>query len=343
MSPRLVFWMLVVLGFVLVFAVLFALLDFLLWLGLRAFLSPRALRTIFCVVDAGLLLWLVGAVLVGHYHTRLQVEVARVEVRSPRLPHSFDGLRVAHISDFHIDSFDTISDRPFMDKLADILRSERPDLICFTGDLVTIASPEARPWRDALARLAAQEDVPVFAILGNHDYADYVREADESWRTADRDHLRRMLTAAGWQLLDNRSTLLRRGGDSIAIVGVGNIGEPPFATYGNLDTAMQDVGGRAVADSMFTLLLSHNPVHWRTEIVPQTHIDLTLSGHTHAMQLRLFGWSPSAFRYPEWAGLYREGDQYLYVNTGLGCTGPRVRIGVPPEVTILTLRSEGVQ
>ena len=336
MSSRLLFWAFVVLMFALVFAIAFGILDLIIWGVMRWFASGRTIRNVCISLDAALLASLVIAVVVGHYHTRYVVDVNRVEVSSPRLPAAFDGLRVAHISDFHLDSFDAGQDDAFMQRLADSIFAAEPDIICFTGDLVTISSVEARPWRSMLARLASHPNIPVFTIMGNHDYADYVAGRDEVWREADRDNLRRTQTDAGWLMLDNASATMSRGGEKIAIVGVGNIGEPPFTTYGNLPRAMQGID----ADSTFTILLSHNPMHWRSEVLPDTPIDLMLAGHTHAMQMRVFGWSPAAFRYKEWGGLYREGQQYLYVNTGVGCTGPRVRIGVPPEVTIIILRHE---
>ena len=143
----------------------------------------------------------------------------------------------------------------------------------------------------------------------------------------------------------------------IALIGVENIGEPPFSTYGDLDRAMTPIGGIHAADSLFSVLLTHNPTHWRKEVLPRTHIDLSLAGHTHATQLKIGSWSPARWKYSEWIGLYdarqqseeptqpypeyQEGNpQYLYINTGIGCVGPRVRIGVPPEISIMVLRKE---
>ena len=204
--------------------------------------------------------------------------------------------------------------------------------------------------------------VPVYSILGNHDYADYVRGFDQQRRNTDIDSLILIQEEAGWHMLKNNCVTLSSplndlASQYIALIGVENIGEPPFSTYGDLDRAMTPIGGIHAADSLFSVLLTHNPTHWRKEVLPRTHIDLSLAGHTHATQLRIGSWSPAKWKYDEWMGLYdashrsdapslpypeyQEGNpQYLYVNTGIGCVGPRVRIGVPPEISVLVLRKE---
>lgn len=285
---------------------------------------------------------------VAHNYTRLQVEVKHASISSEKLPTSFEGFKVAQLSDFHINSFNAEKDSQFFQDLVEQLKAQHPDIITFTGDLVTIRSAEAIPFRHALAKLTQETGIPIYSILGNHDYADYMRSFDDQRRHRDVDSLITLQQEAGWTMLNNASTYIYNnvengemqklhGRDSILLVGVENIGEPPFSVYGNLDQAMADAGGIHAADSTFTLLLSHNPIHWRSEVLTRTNIDLTLSGHTHAMQFRIGNWSPSKWKYPEWMGLYQEKKQYLYVNTGIGCVGPSVRIGVKPEITILTL------
>ena len=280
------------------------------------------------------LLLIVSNVLYGHYVTRLRININNVEVASPRVPEAFDGFRIAHISDFHIDSFDAKKDMKFVEEIVERILAEKPDIICFTGDIVTIRSAQLIPFRQALKKLASS-DIPVYSILGNHDYADYVWDFDEERREKDRDSLRMIQREVGWRLLDNDCEWIRRGNDSILIAGVGNIGEPPFSTYGNLDEALQKGGD--ISDDDFIVLLSHNPSHWHLEVKPKTNIDLMLAGHTHAMQFRIGSWCPSKYSYGEYAGLYQDGNQFLYVNTGLGCTGPKVRIGVKPEISIIKL------
>lgn len=334
---RLIFWGLLIL----VVFLIGLLIDQVFYRLIRLMLAKHIAQVVRLVMLVAVVLTIVVSCYVGHRFTRVQVEVKQVEVTSDKLPQSFDGFRVAQISDFHINSFDPHEDQPFFDDLVQELKEQQPDLIVFTGDMVTIRSAEAIPFRKQLARLATEAGVPVYSILGNHDYADYMRGFDPERRRQDVDSLNLLLEQAHWTMLNNASTYIYNNvGDSIALVGVENIGEPPFSVYGDLELAMQAMGGRQGADSTFTILLSHNPIHWRSEVLPHTAIDLTLSGHTHAMQLKIGNWTPSRWKYPECMGLYQEGRQYLYVNTGLGCTGPAIRIGVRPEVTILTLKKE---
>lgn len=335
MIHRLIFW-----GLLILVVVLFGMLiDQIFYRLIRLFLPRHTAQVIRLVMLLLTITTITVSCFIGHTHTRLQVEVNQVEIPSDKLPASFDGFRVAQISDFHINSFDATEDLRFFDDLVNAIKAQQPDIIVFTGDMVTIRSAEAIPFRHELARLSQETGIPVYSILGNHDYADYMRGFDDQRRHQDVDRLISIQQEAGWTMLNNHSLYIYNNvGDSIALVGVENIGEPPFSVYGDLDKAMEAVGGVKTADSLFTILLSHNPIHWHSEVLPQTHIDLTLSGHTHAMQFRIGHWTPSKWKYPECMGLYQEGNRYLYVNTGLGCTGPTIRIGVKPEVTILTLR-----
>lgn len=303
---------------------------------LRLFMSHHTANIIRFSLIVFWTILIAGGISYGHWVTRLQVEVRSQNIVSSRLPLEFDGLRIAHISDFHIGSMNSEDGRQLLDNIIDTLMANKPDMICFSGDMVTLRSAEALPFRAQLKHLA-DSGIPVYAVLGNHDYADYNWDWTQERRDADIDSLRNFLTEVGWLMLDNKTAVVNRDSASINIVGVGNVGEPPFTTYGSLSEAMDEVGGKAAADSTFTVLLSHNPIHWRAEILPSTKIDLMLAGHTHAWQFRLFGWTPAVKKYPECDGLYQEGKQYLNVNTGLGCTGPTVRIGVKPEISLLTL------
>ncbi len=289
-----------------------------------------------------------GVILYGGYTERFLVEVNRVEVRSPRVPASFDGYRIAQLSDIHLGSL-TLRDTTFLRTVVDSVLALQPDVICFTGDLVNLRSAEARPeFRRELQRLRTRRHC-VYAVLGNHDYADYDRSMPDSLHAADTDTLRAYLAEMGWTLLDNSGQRIRHRAErrpddfgdpteALCILGVGNIGEPPFTTYGHLDSALQTLPEKLEIDREFTILLSHNPTHWRREVLDHEAIDLTLSGHTHGMQMRVCGFSPAVWRYPEWGGLYTEGHQSLYVNTGIGTVGFPLRIGLKPEVTLLTLR-----
>ncbi len=332
---RLIFWGVILLVLLIVGLII----DQLYYRIIRLFLEKNTAQTVRLYTFITVLLLLIGGYLMGHYLTRLQINVTEATIFSQKVPKAFDGFRIAQISDFHIGSFSDDRGKNFVPQLFDEILAQKPDIIVFTGDLVSMRAAEALPFRKELRRLASA-GIPVFSIMGNHDYADYMRGFSDERRKQDVDSLMLLQREAGWQMLNNTTELICRGNDSIAIVGVENIGEPPFSVYGNLAKAMESLGGLHGADTRFTLLLSHNPTHWRSEVLPQTDIDLTLSGHTHDMQFRIFGWSPSSWKYAEHSGLYHEGSRYLYVNTGVGCVGPAIRIGVKPEVTILTLRSE---
>ncbi len=256
------------------------------------------------------------------------------------LPDSFDGYRIAQFSDFHAMSFH-MGHEEDVRTVVDLVNSQHCDLIVFTGDLVTIQSGELDGFDSCLASLSAPDGV--MSIMGNHDYALYQRGLTPGQRREDVRKLQRRQRDMGWQLLLNDHRIIRRGGDSIAVVGVENDGEAPrFPSYGNLPKAMSGIG-----DGTFTVLLSHDPTHWRRKVIPDTDIELTLSGHTHAGQFKVFGWSPVSWVYQEWSGRYgnektdktgRSVRQTLVVSEGVGCVPVPFRVGAWPEVNVITLR-----
>ncbi|MGM9832356.1 MAG: metallophosphoesterase [Candidatus Limisoma sp.] len=264
--------------------------------------------------------------------TTRRVEVVDVEFASERIPAKFDGYRIVQFSDLHLGTFARRG--KFVDRLVDSINAQQPDLIAFTGDIVNFRPEELRQFVTKLRRLHARDGV--VAVTGNHDYGDYVSLITEEERSQYFDELMTLMTdSLGWQVLNNRSIALRRQNDSINIAGVENWGEPPFKQLGNLKAALANV-----TDSIYTILLSHNPRHWDCEVAGKTNVDLTLSGHTHAMQARFGSWSPSAWRYEHWAGAYSRGNQWLYVNIGCGEVGLPVRFGATPEITLITLKSK---
>lgn len=273
----------------------------------------------------------------GHWVTRYQIDTKKIEVLLPLLPATFEGYRIAQLSDLHLDGFSDHRGHQFIDSLIQTVLALQPDLIVFTGDLVTLQSSEADTFVTSLSKLTAT-GIPVYSILGNHDYADYTSLTADR-KAADVQRLCHLQQQAGWHVLRNEGTWIKKGNDSIALLGVENVGEPPFSTYGNLPRAIQGLGCQGT-DSILQILLSHNPIHWRQEVLPQTNIQLMLAGHTHAAQFQWGHWSPVQYKYPEWHGLYRQGDQQLYVNTGIGGVGLPIRIGIEPEITILTLRCQ---
>lgn len=249
------------------------------------------------------------------------------------LPVAFDGYRVVHISDLHLGSFG--GDTVFVSAVVDKINSLEPDIVLFTGDVVTRRSSEMEKFVSTLSRLRGKDGV--FAVLGNHDYSDYYNWPDTLARDSDRERLRHLIAEAGMTLLRDSSVVIRRGGDSIILIGTENIGRPPFAAYGSLHDAVEGSG-----DSAFRILMTHDPSLWTDSIARDSSrkLDLTLSGHTHAMQVRILGWSPSSLRDEAWGGLYSstDGIRLLNVNIGIGTVGPLMRIGATPEISLLTLK-----
>lgn len=260
--------------------------------------------------------------------TRFQVK--HVTYESERLPEGFDGYRIAQLSDIHIGSW---QGRPeAVEKLVKLTNEQQADLIVFTGDLVNQQSHELDIFRPTLSRLQASDGV--YSVLGNHDYGTYYRWKNSREEADNLQYLREQQQAMGWRLLDNSHVILHHRGDSIALIGVENDGEPPFPQHADLPRATEGTQG------MFSILLSHNPTHWRREVLPESDIDLMLAGHTHAMQMTLFGRSLASLKYPEWSGMYREGSRALYVNIGIGYVGLPFRFSAWPEITVITLKKK---
>lgn len=289
-----------------------------------------------------LAVWIVMAY--GFFFGRFRLWVNHTDYTSSELPAAFDGYKVVHISDLHLSTFD---DRPAaLQRVVDSINALQPDLICFTGDLVTMGVQEAQPYADVLRSLHATDGV--VSVLGNHDLLIYSRLPEEQ-RLAEVEHLAAFeRDSLGWQLLRNQHlTLTRESKDTheiqtLTIVGVDNSscdGQGFRTIYsGDLPQALQGTDG-------FRLLLSHDPSQWMAEIVDKTPISLTLSGHTHAGQMRIFGHALSDLMFRESAGWYHHPaqdrnypSQSLYVNEGIGCTAP-VRINCPSEITLITLHT----
>ena len=281
-------------------------------------------------ICTGLTLAVVSIVMIiyGSFIGRTQFDVKEVTYSSSKLPSSFDGYRIVQLSDIHIGSWQ--GNASAIQNLVNLVNEQHPDLIVFTGDLVNHRAIELNDFQHILAGLKAKDGV--YSILGNHDYGPYFRWKNKQEQDDNLSDLQQRQAAMGWKLLNNSHTILIQGNDSIALIGVENEGEPPFSQYADLPKAMQGTEG------MFQILLSHNPTHWRREVLPESDIDLMLAGHTHAMQLKLGNYSPSSYIYPEWSGMYLEGTRGLYVNVGIGYVGLPFRFGAWPEITVLTLR-----
>jgi hypothetical protein len=279
----------------------------------------------------GILLFLL--ILYGILFGRFHYKVERVNISDPLLPQSFDSFRIAHISDLHIGSW--VGNEKKLAKAVDRINREKPDMIVFTGDLFNNYYEEINGFSNILGRLEAP--FGKYAVLGNHDYGDYFYWSDEQERRENVKKMRRAYEETGFHLLCNNSVVVQRNGDGIGLAGVENWGLPPFHQYGNLQEALSGLNG-----SSFNILLSHDPSHWKAEILKNPNVQLTLSGHTHAMQFGIYTrwlkWSPVKAKYPEWGGLYQNGRHLLYVNKGLGFIGFPGRVGIRPEITLLTLK-----
>ena len=286
------------------------------------------IRPIFNIL--GVLSAFVGAfiILYGFLYGWRRFEVKETIFAHSDVPESFDGYRIVQISDFHMGTIACYPDD--IRRVVEIVNAQNPDMIVFTGDLVNNEATELNGVEDILAGLKARDGV--FSVLGNHDYAPYRHWSSRREQAENLADLKRREANMGWTLLLNDNRIITRGVDSIAVVGVENDGKPPFPAMGDLPRATRGT------DCLFKVLLSHDPSHWRRRVLPETDIQLTLSGHTHAMQFRLGGFSPSTWIYPEWGGLYTERGRGLYVNVGIGSVMIPYRFGAWPEISVITLR-----
>lgn len=291
-----------------------------------ALLSPLCKSHIGLVIALFTMAYLVFGATEGKQH----FQVKEVTIESEALPRGFDGYRIVQLSDIHTGSWG--NDTAPMLKAVNIINRLQPDLIVFTGDLVNNLASELDAFIPVFSQLKAKHGV--YSVLGNHDYSTYIKWDTPQQQEAQLDSLKAKQARMGWTLLNNRHVKLHQQNDSIALIGVENSGRPPFPDHARLSEAMTGTAG------MFQILLSHDPSHWRREVLPKTDIQLMLAGHTHAMQTRIFGFTPAQFVYPENDGLYQEGEQMLYVNIGLGHLLYPMRLGAWPEITLLTLKAK---
>lgn len=263
-----------------------------------------------------------------------RIVVRTSECRSNMLPTAFEGYRILQLSDVHIGTF--LRNPKFISRLVDVINAQKPDLVAFTGDMVNVDVGELLPFTAMLSKIKATDGV--YSVMGNHDYCEYAQNAMQRVHHRSETHSQRsqrllvyLQRKMGWHVLMNENVRISRGADEIAIIGVENIGKPPFKSFGNLGVAM-----KGLPDGMFKVLLSHDPTHWRMGVLHKTDIALTLSGHTHAGQVKIGRFSPSKWAYNEWGGKYTEGNAMLYVSLGIGGTMP-FRLGAWPEVNVIRL------
>ena len=275
-------------------------------------------------------------VVMAYFIGNKRIDVAEYIYYSKDLPASFDGLRIVAVSDLHLGTYGSDSTR--VAQLIDKTIEQKGDMIVFVGDLVNFESKEIVPFVDELSRLKAP--LGVFSVLGNHDYGVYRNFKSKREQVADIARLVELERLCGWHVLRNQNVVLERGGDKIALIGVENDGKPPFPQLADIPKAMRglplDDGGKP----LFKVMLTHDPCHWRRKVLSDTDVQLTLSGHTHGMQFKVFGLSPAALIYKEWGGQYFEGERSLIVSLGLGLGAVPFRFGAWSEVCVITLRKK---
>lgn len=280
------------------------------------------------LISSGILLMIAYGVFFG----RNNLNVEKSDLYFDNLPEQLDGLTIVQLSDIHLGSFG--NNTKVMAETVEILTNINPDLLLFTGDLVNNFSDEIGGFEPFLKQLPARYGK--YAILGNHDYGDYSTWPDSMAKQKNLELIKSGLTDAGFTLLLNDWEKISVKDTSFSLIGVENWGHPPFPQYANLDAAMINI-----PDNSFKILMSHDPAHWKSIVVPQTDIPLTLSGHTHGAQfgIKIAGieFSPIYFVQKNWGGLYQADNQKLYVNRGLGTIGFPGRIGMRPEISVLTL------
>ena len=268
-----------------------------------------------------------AAILYGSLIERNTFRVKKIELAYENLPEGFRDYRIVHISDIHARSFS--KREKSLQRAVDKINALDPDMIAFTGDLITMTPDELDPISAVLSSMKARDGV--FSVLGNHDYCMY-SDMSQTEKQKCLEDLIIKEREMGWDLILNEHRIVRKGKDSIAVIGVENTSPSRhFPSRGDLNKASEGTEG------MFRLLLSHDPMHWEAEIIGKDY-PLTLSGHTHAMQVSIFGWSPSSLIFKHHRGLYTEGIQNIYVNKGLGETIFPARIGARPEITLITLK-----
>ena len=280
------------------------------------------------LIGLGIFLVFFYGIFIGRY----QVIINRQDLYFDNLPAQLDSFKIVQLSDIHLGSFK--NDPDVLKKAIKKIETIQPDLLLFTGDIVNNFGEEMKGFEPYLKQLSARYGK--YAIQGNHDYGDYYEWPDSASKQKNLEQIESGLTQAGFKLLLNQWDKIVVKDTSFALIGVENWGHKPFPQYANLDVAM-----KGVPSNSFKILMSHDPAHWEAIVLPQSNIPLTLSGHTHGGQfgLKIAGmeFSPIYFVQKFWGGLYKSGNQYLYVNRGLGTIGFSGRIEMNPEITLLTL------
>ncbi|RKR14146.1 hypothetical protein CLV91_0218 [Maribacter vaceletii] len=277
-----------------------------------------------------------GALLYGMYKGKYNFKVLKYDLEYDDLPDSFNGYQITQISDVHSGSFDN---REKIEYAINLINEQKSDVLLFTGDMVNNKAEEMYPWKDLFSTLEAKDGK--FSVLGNHDYGDYIQWPSDEAKKENLKDLKKIQKEMGFHLLLNDSEYITKGEDKIALVGVENWGKGGFKKAGDLHKAASKIN-----NDDFKILLSHDPSHWEQKVIKDPyHYHLTLSGHTHGMQFGIeipgwIKWSPVKWRYTYWAGIYKEMGQFINVNRGFGFLGYPGRVGIWPEITVITLKKK---
>jgi len=273
-------------------------------------------------------------VLYGIYKGRYNYKVYKYDLIFDDLPEDFDGYQITHISDIHSGS---LKNKNNVEYAVRLINEQKSDLILFTGDIINNKSNELIKWKDLLSTMKASDGK--FSVLGNHDYGDYVNWNNKQEKEDNFSDLLNFQKQMGFKLLLNENIKIKKGESNISLIGVENWGKGRFKKKGDIDKACIGLNKRD-----FKIVLSHDPSHWDKILIDhKTHFHLTLSGHTHGMQFGIeipgwVKWSPAKWAYRQWAGLYNEKNQFLNVNRGFGVLGFPGRVGIPPEISVITLK-----
>ena len=271
----------------------------------------------------------------GTFIGRFNFKTERVDVTIEGLHEDLHGLKIVHISDLHLVSF--YHHQETLEEVMNEISRLNPDLILNTGDFINVGWREFGRVDTILNK--AMSRYGNFAVLGNHDFGTYNPHFTDADRRNNVLLINRFVSLSGYEVLNDEHIMLDIGDSKLALIGVGTMGSFPDIIHHDVGQAYSGISG-----SDMEILLAHDPNQWDLEVAGKTQIDLTLAGHTHGMQIGIvtksFKWSPARFFYSRWNGLYKEGDQYLYVNRGLGVLGIPLRIWMPPEITLITLIAE---
>ncbi|MEZ4968666.1 MAG: metallophosphoesterase [Flavobacteriaceae bacterium] len=303
--------------------------------GTKEFSLPQR-RRFLSTLAMGIAALPFSALLYGMVKGKYNFKVLKYHLEFDDLPDSFDGYQITQISDVHSGSFDN---REKIEYAINLINKQKSDVLLFTGDMVNNMAVEMLPWKDLFSTLSAKDGK--FSVLGNHDYGDYVSWETEEAKSNNLTDLKNMQKEMGFDLLLNDSRYLRKGEDRIALIGVENWGRGGFKKAGDLKKAVSNIG-----KDDFKILMSHDPSHWEDQVLKDDyHYHLTLSGHTHGMQFGIeipgwIKWSPAKWRYKYWAGVYEEMGQKINVNRGFGFLGYPGRVGIWPEITVITLKKK---